>query len=164
MRRAVAMVVGSLLFLGGCGGADTGPVPTAVSNEPSEEEFVLQTSVSIAPTSGAEVVATGEVLDGSTLGGSRFCVGGTIQDSHADLDPEVEPYGVLARNITCSDGTVKMGFTPEVAESPTGTGTWTVVSGTGAFEGLSGSGEFEVSDPAGVDAPASETYTGTVTH
>ena len=74
--------------------------------------------MSIAPTSGAEVVATGEVLEGSTLGGSAFCVGGTILDTHADLDPDVEPYGLLARNITCPDGNVKMGFTPGSGAGP----------------------------------------------
>ena len=84
-------------------------------------------------------------------------------DTHANLDPDVEPYGLLARNITCPDGNVKMGFTPEVAQGPTGTGSWTIVSGTGAFEGLGGSGEFEIAYDPDDDALARETYTGTVT-
>jgi hypothetical protein len=75
----------------------------------------------------------------------------------------VEPYGLLARNITCPEGLVKMGFTPGMAQGPTGTGSWTIVNGTGAFEGLGGSGEFEITYDPDDEALASETYTGTVT-
>ena len=105
----------------------------------------------------------GETGARSTIGDAPFCVGGTILDSHANLDPEVEPYGILARMITCPDGLVKMGFTPEVAQGPTGTGWWTIVSGTGDFEGLGGSGEFEITYDPDDEALAGETYTGTVT-
>jgi hypothetical protein len=67
------------------------------------------------------------------------------------------------RTITCPDGTVRVGFTPEVVpQGQTQTGSWTIVSGTGAFEGLGGSGEMEVvNDPD--DSLARETLTGTVT-
>ena len=67
----------------------------------------------IAAEPGAEPIATGEVLDGSTVGDSPFCVGGTIRDSHASLDPAVEPLGLIDRMITCSDGTVRIVFTPK---------------------------------------------------
>lgn len=51
------------------------------------ERVVIRTSITIAATPGAEPIATGEVLEGSTLGGSPFCGGGTILDSHASADP-----------------------------------------------------------------------------
>jgi hypothetical protein len=115
-----------------------------------------------ATTPGAEPIGTGEVLEGSTLGGSPFCVGGTILDTHGSPDPEV---ALIARTITCPEGRVRMDITPEVSQGMpqdlTQTGSWTIVSGTGAFEGLRGSGEMEiVYDP---NEPARETFTGTVT-
>lgn len=70
---------------------------------------------------------------------------------------------LIARTITCPEGTVRMDFVPEVALGLTQTGSWTIVSGTGAFEGLSGSGEMEIAYDPDPDAPARETYTGTVT-
>ena len=51
--------------------------------------------------------------------------------------------------IACPDGTVRIGFTPEVGAGPAPQegqahkGVWTIVSGTGAFEGLGGSGNSE---------------------
>jgi hypothetical protein len=66
--------------------------------------------VAIAAASGAETIATGEVLEGSTLGGSPFCVGGTILDTHGSPDPAEEPHGLIDRTITCPDGTVRGGL------------------------------------------------------
>ena len=76
----------------------------------------------------------------------------------------MEPYGPLARTITCPDGTMRIGFTPELVPlAETQGGSWTIVSGTGAFAGLHGSGELEnVPDPD-PDLPARETLTGNVT-
>jgi hypothetical protein len=118
-----------------------------------------------ATAPGAEPIATGEVLKGSTLGGSPFCVGGTILDTHGSPDPEV---ALIARTITCPEGRVRMDITPEVSQGMpqdlTQKGSWTIVSGTGAFEGLRGSGEMEiVYDPDPNELAARETYTGTVT-
>ena len=90
--------------------------------------------------------------------------GGTILDSHASLDPKMEPY-LIDRKITCPDGTVRVGLTPDVAEERQGetqTGSWTIVSGTGAFEGLRGSGEMEIVYGPADDSPARETSTGTI--
>ncbi len=75
---------------------------------------------------------------------------------------------MIARTITCPEGSVRMGITPEVAqgdaaEDLTQTGSWTIVSGTGAFEGLRGSGEMEIVYDPDPNAPARGTYTGTVT-
>ncbi len=120
----------------GCGGGTTGttvepgaatPVPTAAgatdatqspgpsvaTSDPGGEPIVIKTSVVIAPVEGADIPASGVVLEGSTLGNEPFCVGGTIEDRHANEDPAMEPYGLLARTISCPDGTVKVAFTPE---------------------------------------------------
>jgi hypothetical protein len=70
---------------------------------------------------------------------------------------------LIARTITCPDGTVRMDLTPEVAQGQTQTGSWTIVGGTGEFEGLRGSGEMEVVYGPDEASPARETLTGTVT-
>ncbi len=155
MRTAHALAPVSSLLAGGCGGDENSdPEPRAT------EQVEIITRVSIAPTPGAEVIATGEVLEGSTLGDSPFCVGGTIQDSHGSTDPEV---WLIARTITCPDGEVRMDITPDMPEGLNQTGSWKIVSGTGAFERLRGSGEMEVAYDPDPDEPAGETYTGTAT-
>jgi hypothetical protein len=153
-----------VLVLGACGGAQgdgpsTGGSP---SIQQPGEEIVIRTRALIAAEEGAEPIATGDVLEGSTLGGSPFCVGGTVLDSHASGDPPVER--LIDRTITCPDGTLKVGFTPEIVPlGQTQTGSWTVISGTGAFEDLAGSGEMEdVVDPED-DSLNLQTFTGTVT-
>jgi hypothetical protein len=156
MRRAHVLVLVGTLLLGACGGGEGSDSEPGV--EPEQVEII--TSVSIAATPGAEVIATGQVLEGSTLGGSPFCVGGTILDSHGSTDPGV---WLIARTITCPDGKVRMDLTPEMPEGLNQTGSWKIVSGTGDFEGLRGSGEMEVVYDPNPDEPAGETYTGTVT-
>lgn len=164
MRRAVVLVLGGVLLVGACGGEDGAADTSAASTTDSAgEPIVIRTRVTIADTSGAEPIATGEVLEGSTLGGSPFCVGGTILDTHGSPNPAEEPYGLIDRTITCPDGTVRVGFTPEESQSLTQTGSWTIVSGTGAFDGLRGSGEMEVTNDPDDDSLARETLTGTVT-
>ena len=77
----------------------------------------------------------------------------------------MEPY-LIDRKITCPDGTVRIGFTPEVGAEPQGQtqrGSWTIVSGTGAFEGLGGSGKSEAVYGSNPSSPVRETLTGTVT-
>ena len=169
MRGAVVLVSILAFFVGACGGgegsagvaADTSAAPIT---EPGEA-IVVRTRMVIAATEGSEPIATGEVLVGSSLGGFPLCTGGTIHDSHASLDPAVAPLGLIDRIITCSDGTVRIVFTPEVGGSPgkTQTGSWTIVSGSGAFEGLRGIGGMEVVYGPDDDSPALETLSGTVT-
>jgi hypothetical protein len=119
--------------------------------------------MAIADTPGSEPTATGEVLEGSTLGGATFCAGGTIRDSHASLDPAVDPLGLLDRTFPCSDGTLRIVFTPAEMQHDARAGTWTVVSGTGAYEKLRGSGTIDTEyDPANESLPQ-EMLTGTVT-
>lgn len=165
MRKAVGLmlVLGGLLCLGACGGdgdnaADTSAASTAASRG---EPIVIRTRMLVAATERAEPIATGKVLEGSTLGDSPFCAGGTVLDSHGSTDPRV---WLIIETITCPDGTVKLRLEPDPAQGLNQTGSWTIASGTDAFEGLRGSGEMEVvydPDPA---APAHVTLTGTVTH
>ena len=165
MGRAVVLVVVGVLILGACGGDEDDAADTsgASTTAPRGEPIVLRTRMVIAAAPGAEPIATGEVLEGSTLGGSPFCAGGTILDSHGSPDPAVEPYGLVDRTVTCPDGTVRVGFTPEEPQGMTQTGSWTIVDGTGAFEGLRGSGEMEVMYDPDDDSLGRETLTGTVT-
>ncbi len=158
MRAAVMVVLGVLL--GACGQGEDGASHSSAASatEQGAEPIVIRTSISIAPNPGAEVIATGEVLKGSTLGGSPFCVGGTILDTHASNDPEV---WLIARTITCPEGKVRMEFRPRAPQGLKQTGSWKIVSGTGDFEGLSGSGELEVAYDPDPEAPARETYNGT---
>jgi hypothetical protein len=152
MRRRVVLVVMGTLLLSACGGAqdDAADRSASPTTDLRSEPIVIRTRMVIAAEERTEPIASGEVLEGSTLGGSPFCIGGTILDSHGSPDPEV---WLIARTITCPDGKVRIDLTP---------GSWTIVSGTGAFEGLSGSGKMQVSDPDD-DSQARETLTGTVT-
>jgi len=160
MRRARMLVMLGVLLAGACGGDQDGASETSVQSEQVE----IRTSVVGATTPGAEPIATGEVLMGSTLGGSPFCVAGTILDTHGSSDPEV---ALIARTITCPEGRVRMEIMPEVSQGMprnlTQTGSWTIVSGTGAFEGLRGNGKMEVVYDPDPNEPARGTYTGTVT-
>ena len=166
MRRAMVLVLGGVLLLGACGDGEDGAADAnaASTTGSASEPIVIRTSVVGAATPGAEPIATGEVLEGSTLAGSPFCVGGTILDTHGSPDPEV---ALIARTITCPEGRVRMDITPEVSQGMpqdlTQTGSWTIVSGTGAFEGLRGSGEMEIVYDPDPNEPARGTHTGTVT-
>jgi hypothetical protein len=163
MRRAVVLVLVSVLFLGACAGDENDAADTnaASTTAPLGEPIVIQTRMVVAATPRSEPIATGEVVEGSTLGGSAFCAGGTILDSHGSPDPDVS---LIARTITCPDGRVRMDLTPEVVpQGQTQTGSWTIVGGTGAFDGLRGSGGMEVVYDPDDDAPARETLTGRVT-
>jgi hypothetical protein len=163
-------VVAGVLFLGACGGdeKDAAVTSAASATAPTGEPIVIRATLIVAAKEGSEPIATGTVLEGSTLGGTPFCVGGTIVESHASLDPELKAY-LIDRKITCSDGTVRIGFTPEVGAGPDPEGqtpqrgVWTIVGGTGEFEGLSGSGQSEAVYGASPSSPVRSTFTGTVT-
>jgi hypothetical protein len=162
MRRAVMLVLVGVLFVGACGGGKDSAADTSATSttDSAGEPIVIRTRVTIADEPGAEPIATGKVLNGSTLGGSPFCAGGTILDSHGSTDPAVR---LIVETITCPDGTVRLRFTPGVPQGLTQTGSWTIVSGTGAFEGLRGSGEMEVMYDPDDDSLAHSTFTGPVT-
>jgi hypothetical protein len=160
-KVALVVLVGGL-FLGACGGDEDDAVDTsaAATTAAGSKPIVIRTRMVIAATEGAEPIATGEVVGGSTLGGAAFCTGGTIRDSHAG--PNSDTF-LIARTITCPDGTMRVDLAPEVEpQGETQTGSWTIVDGTGEFEGLHGRGAMEVVYGPDADSPARETLTGTV--
>lgn len=169
MRGAVGLVLVGVLLAGACGGSEEGASRTSAGSTTGSagEPIVIRTSVIVALEPGSEPIATGEVLEGSTIGGSPFCVGGTILDTHwKPADGSAE--GLYKRAITCPDGTITVGMTPEVAAPGepidlTQMGSWTIVSGTGAFAELRGSGEMKTNYDPDPDLPARGTLTGTVT-
>lgn len=112
------------------------------------EAILIKTSVSIP---------AGEVLDGSSIGDTPFCPGGTFTDQHGD-----ENIGLVDRTFRCPDGTLRIGFTPGVPQGDTQAGPWRVLGGTGAFEELQGSGQMEIRYERGSDTKGRETFTGTV--
>jgi hypothetical protein len=171
MRRAVVLVLACLLVVacrGGEGGT-IGPSPSGASGASSGdgvgEPLVIRTKLTVAAVEGAETIATGEVLEGSMMGDSAFCVGGTVLDVHADPAEAVD--ALIERTITCRAGTVTLGITPVVGASHdpqdlTQTGAWTIIRGSGAFDGLGGQGEMEMTYGPGEGSAVHETLTGTV--
>ena len=162
MRKAVVLVMVGVLSLAACGGDENDAEDTSAASTtaPRGEPIVIRTRKLVALRERTEPIATGKVLQGSTLGNSPFCVGGTVRDSHGSSDPTV---ALIIETITCPDGTLKLRLEPDLSPGLKQTGSWTVASGTGTFERLRGSGEMEAvydPDPA---APAHGTLTGTVT-
>ncbi len=170
MRGAVVLVLLGVVFVAACGGGEEDAADTSAASTTATrgEPIEIRTTLVIG-AEGAEPIATGDVLKASTLGGSPFCADGTILDSHRSPDPAAEPYGPVYRTITCPDGTVRMGLTPDVGAPPEATpgqpqtGSWTIVSGTGAFDGIRGSGAAETVYGPDDASPVRETLTGTVT-
>jgi hypothetical protein len=153
---ALALTLATL-GLAACGGSDdsdSGAATTSgVDSESSRagrEEIVIRAQASLQ---GVEDV--GKVLQGSSLGDSPFCPGGTFSGGHADV-----PAGSIDRTFKCPGGTLRIVFTPGAENGRTVTGQWTVLSGTGAFEGAKGSGRMETKFET--DTQARETFTGTV--
>ena len=170
MCRAVLLVLVGVLCLGACGGNEDHAADTSAASTtaPRGEPIVIRPTMIDAAEEGSEPIATGTVLEGSTLGATPFCVGGTILESHASLDPKMKAY-LIDHKITCPNGTVRIGYTPEVGADPNPhgqtpqKGVWTIVSGSGEFEGLGGSGTSEAVYGADPSSPVRSTFTGTVT-
>jgi hypothetical protein len=132
------------------GGATAPGVDDGVSGEGSQE-IVIETRVNF------EQDVTGEVLEGSFIGDSPFCPGGTFSDQEGN-----DEIGLVDRTFECPDGTLRIGITPGVGQDGTQTGPWQVVSGTGAYEGVEGDGQWRVTLDPGDDTKGRETFTGTV--
>lgn len=170
-RWLAAALTVTAIALSACGGDDGGAAGTTASpsiksdstvgDGADGEPILILTRVTLTPAS--EVVSTGKILDGSTIGDSPFCPGGTIKDKHGNPDPTKEPFGLVDRTITCQDGTLRMGFTPGVPQGRTQAGPWKVVSGTDSYERWQGSGQMETKYDRGNDTKGRETFTGTVT-
>jgi hypothetical protein len=156
------VVVVSALILGACGGDEQDAADTSAASTISSrsEHIVIRTRKLVALEERTDPIATGEVLEGSTLGDSPFCPRGTVLDSHGSSDPTV---WLIIETITCPDGTVKLRLEPDPSPGLNQTGSWTIASGTGSFEQLRGSGKMDaVFDPDPTE-PAHVTLTGTVT-
>ena len=145
----------------GCGddGDDKAVTTSAVESESStdlidgKEEIVIKTYADLQ-----SVVDTGKVLDGSSLGDSRFCPKGTTSGGHGNTD-----NGWLDKTFECPDGTLRIAFDPRNERKRSASGPWEVLSGTGAYEGMEGSGEMEIKFSADPQVPEGhETFTGTV--
>jgi hypothetical protein len=165
MHRAVVLASVLALVVGACAGGQDGEravtgTSAASTAETGGEPILIRARMVIAGAPGAEPIATGEVLEGSSLGSTAFCPGGTVLDSHGSTDPEV---WLIAETITCPDGTLTLIVIPDVPQGLTQTGSWEVDTGTGAFEGLRGSGQLDVVYDPDPNLPAEVTLTGTVT-
>jgi hypothetical protein len=134
----------------------------AGDSEAASEKILIETQVKIdaAKQNRGSNVSRGEILDGSSIGDSPFCADGTFQDAHSE-DPAI---GFVDRTIQCSDGSLRIGFSPQAPTNPqTQSGPWHVVSGTGAFEGLEGDGQMKIRyEPHTQATEGRETFSGTV--
>ena len=149
------------LALAGCGGgggeddAEAGKTPSPSRSATGGEKgpILIKTRMN---------VPTGKILGGSHVGDSPFCPGGMVKDKHGT--PEI---GLVDRTITCQDGTLRMGFDPEMPVGDTQSGSWRIISGTGAYEGWKGAGEmvmrYDPNDNREHPTRGRERYTGTVT-
>jgi hypothetical protein len=155
-----AVLALTAIALAGCGGDDgdgaaahvkpAGPTATVAAAEP----ILIKTRVSLPAV---------RILKGSTIGGSSFCPGGTAKDEHGT--PEV---GLVDRTITCQDGSLRMGFDPQMPVGNAQRGPWRIISGTGAYDEWEGSGQmvmrYDPDDQSAHPTRGREAYTGTVTH
>ena len=102
----------------------------------------------------------GKVLDGSVLGDSPFCPGGTVRHEHGS--PEL---GFPAINVfDCADGRLRIGFGPgpDQLDNAVQTSSWEVIDGNGSFAGMSGEGQMTVRLARAGATKGQETFTGKV--
>jgi hypothetical protein len=95
----------------------------------------------------------GEVLEGSVIGETAFCVGGTSTGSSEGP--------TITSVITCPEGTLTLQYAP-TQHSLAQSSEWEVVSGTGSFEGLTGGGTMVASFQSDDPDAGREVFTGTV--
>jgi hypothetical protein len=133
-------------------GTTAGEDETGTSAKEGGEPILIKTHLAPVNASGE---TTGEVLSGSTIGDSAFCVGGRFGERK-------EPGSdLVTRTFRCSGGTLTITFTstpPDVKQRSD----WEVVKGLGSFEELSGGGRMRAASESR-DGEARETFTGTVT-
>jgi hypothetical protein len=157
MRLLPAVTVVTI-GLAACGGDTGGGDRAAAPAETSAEETPTS-----APVSGDALLIetritdarrhTGEVVDGSVLGESVFCPGGTTSGGSEGA--------AITATFTCPGGTLAVRYAPR-QPGLVQSSAWEIVRGTGDLEGLRGGGSmvaaFDGDDP---DA-GREVFTGTV--
>ena len=135
--------------LPGCGDDSGGEgETTAAATVSSGDQVLIKTRVNIP---------TGVVLNGSSIGDSPFCPGGTFADQDGD-----SIGWLMDRSVRCPEGTLRIGFTTGTGANRKQTGRWKIISGTGAFEGLQGSGQMEIEVERNSNTKGHETFTGTI--
>lgn len=155
--KAVAPLLVCMSLVTACGGgtdnaADTNATPTITSDSTADgEPILINTHVNFSGS-----IPEGEVLDGSTIGDSPFCPGGTFRDLHGNDD-----IGLVDRTFRCPTGTMRVGFTPGEPQGDTQAGPWKIIGGTGAFKRMRGQGRMEARESGNDEGR--ETFTGTVT-
>ena len=163
MRWLAVVLTITVVGVAACGGDDGDAPETTADGGAGGESILIKTRVKIgaAEELRGSNVSEGEVLDGSSIGDSPFCPGGTFRDAHSD-DPEI---GFVDRKFQCSDGSLRIGFSPQAPTTPlTQSGPWHVVSGTGLFAGLQGDGQMKIKyEPHTQATEGRETFTGNVT-
>jgi hypothetical protein len=144
----VAMPVG----LAACGDDDGDEGGTTTG---AGEPILIKTHVVFLEDPSAKGETRGEVLAGSTIGGSAFCPGGSFSDRHGE-----PPLGLVVKTLRCPGGRLTITFSP-TQRSLKQSADWTVVNGSGRYEGLSGGGRMKaVFESKGGEGR--ETFTGTV--
>ena len=128
--------------------ASSSEQPTAAGQEPvvDGDAILIRTRITDGRTH------KGTVLDGSVIGESAFCPGGTTSGGGAVP---------IVTTFSCPDGrlTVKFAVTrPGSVQSAV----WEVVRGTGRFAGLRGGGSMVAQFPDDDPEQGRETFVGTV--
>src|SRR3954453_19874336 len=161
-RLGIALTIG-MIGLAGCGGGDDAEGRTTAAAETSAAETSTADTSTPPPVDGDAVLIrtrvtdarahTGEVLDGSVIGETAFCAGGTTSGSSRGP--------TITTTFTCPGGPLLLEYAPR-QPSLVQSAAWEVVDATGDLEGLRGGGwmvaVFESDDP---DA-GTETFAGTV--
>jgi hypothetical protein len=130
--------------------AEGASAPTTAPS-PVGDKIVIKTRI---------VGFTGQVLEGSVLGGEAFCPGGTVRHEHGSLE-----IGFPAVNVLdCQAGSLRIGFGPgpDQMDQAVQTSDWRVLDGTEGFAGATGEGTMRVKFEDGDAAIGHETFTGVV--
>jgi len=156
--RLVIAVTIAAIGLAACSGDDGGDDGGSASTETSSHETSTST-----PVHGAAILIetrvtsarshTGEVSDGSVIGESEFCHGGTTGGSSQGP--------TITTTFTCPDGTLEVQYAP-TQPSLVQSAAWEIVGGTGSFEGLRGGGYMAASFLSDNPDAGREVFTGTV--
>ena len=159
-RWLALALTGAAVGLAACGDDDADKAqttPASAVNRPAADSGGGAEAIRIKTHL---TIPTGKVLDGSTLGDSPFCPGGTFRD-------EGTSTGNL-KTFQCPGGRLTIDFSPgEPREDSAGgqnqSGPWKVVTGSGEFAGLRGHGRMTVRFESSEADESRETFTGTVT-